>query len=85
MSAQAMVAAFPIFLKDDRENKLALQYISECLRLSTANTAQNVPNGGYLERPLWDILHPGKVDNRTSDEIVAEIRAKLQNQDYQGQ
>lgn len=45
-------------------------YVADCLRLSAMGmVAKSITR-------LYDILHPAPVDNRSADEIVADITAR---------
>ena len=50
-------------------------YVSECFRVITENTAK-MSGGSYISASFVDILNPKPVDNRTGEEIVAEIIQK---------
>lgn len=47
-------------------------YVSECLRMVTENTAK-MSNGTYTAVKFEDIINPKPVDNRTGEEIAADI------------
>jgi hypothetical protein len=54
-------------------------YVCGALRIITENTAKVAPEGRYLKESLSDIL-TGKDDEeeRTSEEIISDIKKKLQ-------
>ena len=47
-------------------------YVCECLRMVTENTAK-ISNGSYTAAKFEDIIKPKPVDNRTGEEIAADI------------
>ena len=50
-------------------------YVTECLRIIGENTAK-MSGGSYITASLADISNPKPVDNRTGEEIVADIIKK---------
>lgn len=51
-------------------------YFGECLRIITENTAK-AAGGAYIQVKLTDILEPRKEEQRTADEIIGNIRGKI--------
>lgn len=47
-------------------------YVCECLRMIGENTAK-VSGGSYMTAKFEDIINPNPVDNRTGEEIAADI------------
>ena len=47
-------------------------YIADCLRIISENTAK-MGGGSYITVKLADIINPKPVDNRTGEEIAADI------------
>ena len=47
-------------------------YVTECLRMISENTAK-MSNGSYTVAKFEDIINPKPVDNRTGEEIAADI------------
>ena len=47
-------------------------YIGDCLRIIGENTA-NMGSGHYIIDKISDIINPKPVDNRTGEEIAADI------------
>lgn len=47
-------------------------YLSECARIVTLNTA-NFGGGSYIEKRFMDIINPPPEDNRSAEEIVADV------------
>ena len=47
-------------------------YVCDCLRISSENTAK-MCGGAYITAKLADIINPKSVDDRTGEEIAADI------------
>lgn len=47
-------------------------YVTDCLRIISENTAK-MCGGSYITAKLSDIINPKPVDNRTGEEIAADI------------
>ena len=47
-------------------------YVTECLRIISENTAK-MGGGSYITAKFADIINPKPVDNRTGEEIAADI------------
>ena len=47
-------------------------YVTDCLRIISENTAK-MCGGSYMKAKLADIINPDPVDNRTGEEIAADI------------
>ena len=47
-------------------------YVTDCLRIISENTAK-ICGGSYITEKFADIINPKPVDNRTGDEIAADI------------
>ncbi len=47
-------------------------YVTDCLRMVTENTAK-ISNGSYTVAKFSDIINPKPVENRTGEEIAADI------------
>lgn len=47
-------------------------YVSDCLRIISENTAK-LGGGSYITAKLSDIINPKPADNRTGEEIAADI------------
>ena len=47
-------------------------YVTDCLRIASENTAKMV-GGSYITAKFADIINPKPVDNRTGEEIAANI------------
>lgn len=56
----------------EQEDKAVKIYYAECLRIITENTAK-ISGGSYITVKLSDILNPKPVDNRTGEELAADI------------
>ena len=47
-------------------------YVTDCLRMATENTAK-MSQGSYTTERFYDIINPNPVDNRSGNEIAADI------------
>ena len=47
-------------------------YVTDCLRIISENNAK-ICCGSYITAKFEDIINPKPVDNRTGDEIAADI------------
>ena len=47
-------------------------YVTDCLRMVTENTAKAVC-GSYISAKFADIINPKPVNNRTGEEIAADL------------
>ena len=47
-------------------------YIGDCLRIISENTAK-MGGGSYITAKIADIINPKPVDDRTGEEIAADI------------
>lgn len=47
-------------------------YVTDCLRMATENTAK-MSQGAYTAARFYDIIKPKPVDNRSGNEIAADI------------
>ena len=47
-------------------------YVTDCLRIISENTAK-MGGGSYITAKFADIITPKPTDNRTGDEIAADI------------
>ena len=47
-------------------------YVTDCLRMVTENTAK-MSQGAYTSARFYDIINPKPSDNRTGEEIAADI------------
>ena len=48
-------------------------YISDCLQMLTENTARASIGGQYMRDKMRNLLNHAPVDNRTGDEIAADV------------
>ena len=47
-------------------------YVTDCLRMVTENTAK-ISQGFYTAARFYDVINPKPVDNRSGNEIAADI------------
>ena len=62
--------------KQEQEEKAYRNYIAECLRVITENTAKS-GGGSYMQIKYYDIINPKPVDNRTAEDIISGIKEKI--------
>ena len=58
--------------KREQEEKIYRVYVTDALRLTVENTAK-FAGGNYIKARYIDIVEPKKQDNRTCEEITADI------------
>ena len=75
MTARAILATISDITKRQAEEESYKIYTAECLRIITENTAKIV-DGSCVSVSFADIIDPKPVDNRTVEEIAAEIIKK---------
>lgn len=75
MSARAVNATIGYKIKQDFEEELHREYMAKCARICTENTAK-LSGGSYIGIEYSEMLHPKPKDNRTAEEIVADVIAK---------
>lgn len=68
----------PYKIKEQAEETLYKNYITTCLQMLTKSVA-NFGGGSYMSKSYADILKPQKVETRTADEIIADMKKKMQN------
>lgn len=74
MSARAINATIGYKIKHDFEKELYEKYIAKCARICTENTAKFC-NGSYIGVDYSEIINPKEKDNRTPEQIVADVIA----------
>jgi hypothetical protein len=84
MSIRATLSTLPYKLKADYEKSVYEQYMATLLRITTENTANAVTalsqgqiGASYIEVDYIDIINPKPVDNRSADEIISNIKEKV--------
>ena len=50
-------------------------YVTDALKTTAENTAKFV-GGNYIKARYFDVIHPKKQDDRTCEEITADIVAR---------
>lgn len=75
MTVRGILATISDIIKRQAEEEAFKIYTTECLRIITENTAKMVC-GSCVSVSFADIIDPKPVDNRTGEEIVAEIVKK---------
>lgn len=61
---------------EDQKQQAYKMYVTDTLRLVGENTAKQV-RGAYIAKRYSDLIKPIPEDNRTPEEIIAQIRSKL--------
>lgn len=61
----------------EQEEKAERYYIAECLRIMTENTARAF-GGNYIELKLYDMMNPKPVEKRSADDVINDIKSKLE-------
>lgn len=71
--------------KKEQEEKIYKNYVAECARIVTENTAKiaSLLSRGeteihYMSMSFHDIIDPKPVEKRTSEEVIESIGNKLQ-------
>ena len=65
----------------ERQKDMAYRiYVSDALKMVASNTAK-LSGGEYLKTRYCDAINPKPEETRTSDEIIAHIRKKLEVSD----
>lgn len=75
MSAKAVNATIGYKIKQDFEMELHREYMAKCARICTENTAK-LSGGSYIGLEYSEIIHQKPKDNRTAEEIVADVITK---------
>jgi hypothetical protein len=77
MFGKGYVKDFCISLfRKEQEEKAVKLYCAECLRIVGENTAK-LCEGSYITAKLSDILDPKPTEERTADEVIGNIKEKL--------
>lgn len=63
--------------RKEQEEKAYNNYVTRCLRLIAENSAK-LSGGSYIKMEYEDIIKPRKIETRTSEEIINDIRQKLE-------
>lgn len=70
--------------RKEKEEELFRHYVCNCLKICTENTAnaiiwasQGRGNGMHMSKTLYEIMKPKPIDTRTGDEIVQDMKAKM--------
>lgn len=75
MGARAILAALPSVVKSNVETEMFKIYVSDCMKILTENTAK-IAGGNVISKRFSEINIFEKPDNRTGEEIAAEIIKK---------
>lgn len=66
----------PYKIKADAETELWRKYTARCMRMIGENTAGMV-NGKFMSIEYEDIINPKPEEKRSADEIIGNIKDKL--------
>lgn len=72
ISAGGLIRLLPILVKRQQEESAFRIYTTECLRTMTENTAK-FAGGSFVQAKYSDLIDPKPQDNRTCEEITAEV------------
>lgn len=72
ISAGGLIRLLPILVKRQQEESAFHIYTTECLRTMTENTAK-FAGGSFVQAKYSDLIDPKPQDNRTCEEITAEV------------
>lgn len=72
ISVGGLIRLLPILIKRQQEESAFRIYAAECMRTITENTAK-FAGGSYMQAKYADIVNPKPQDNRTCEEITADI------------
>ena len=85
MSAKAILSTLEYKLKADYEEALYRQYMATLSRFATENSANSVNalsqgqiEACYLTVDYMDLINPKPVDNRSADEIISNVKSKIE-------
>lgn len=72
ISIRAQLAALPSIIAENTAKTIWRMYCAECLRIITTNTAK-FAGGSYMQVKLADLLDKKAEDERTGEEIAADV------------
>lgn len=75
LHARALIKLLPRLIAEQQKDAAYRIYVTDALRIVGENTAQYV-GGNYIKARYVDIIEPKKQDNRTCEEITADIVAR---------
>lgn len=75
LNARALIKLLPRLIAEQQKDAAYRIYVTDALRIVGENTAQYV-GGNYIKARYADIIEPKKQDNRTCEEITADIVAR---------
>lgn len=73
MGAKALIAALPVFLKQNDELSAWRSYMAEAVRIVSENTAKMAGDGKYLKASWPETISRKPHDSRTNEEKAADI------------
>lgn len=75
-SVVEIINILPLLLDQKIKQEIYDIYTAECLRIITENTAK-MGHGSYIKKSYKDIISPKATDNRTGEEIAADVIKKI--------
>lgn len=75
LHARALIKLLPRLIAEQQKDAAYRIYVTDALRIVAENTAQYV-GGNYIKARYSDMIEPKKQDNRTCEEITADIVAR---------
>lgn len=72
ISVGGLIRLLPILIKRQQEESAFRVYAAECMRTITENTAR-IAGGSFMQAKYADIIRPKPQDNRTCEEITADV------------
>ena len=76
MSVRAILATLEYKIKEDMESDAYRIYTARALQILTENTA-NALGGKTMSISYDDLINPKPVDNRSAEEIIEDIKKKM--------
>lgn len=61
-----------MLVKEQQREDLYRSYVTDCLQNISENTAKQ-SGGAYVSARFADLIKPKPVDNRTAEEVVADV------------
>ena len=77
MSVRAILATMEYKIKADMEMRAYRKYTASALQILVENTC-NAFGGKIMSMSYDDLINPKPVDNRSAEEIISDIKKKLQ-------
>lgn len=72
LRVKAILTALPHVVDRQIKDEISTEYIGNALQVISKTLAE-IRGGSYIQKPLTDVLHPERQDNRSAEEIIADI------------